>query len=267
MDMAARAAMLRVMSPAILFLMLWAASYAAHLALYFGQGAALTAINRRHPDRRIQKDRRGEKRARVEILQSVKSLTVTSGCVAGGIFVQLQGWTLWPAEGLGWAGWILMFLVAAVLYDAWFYWGHRLMHTKWFYAHHAWHHRSVAPTVWSNYSDSLADAFAMQSFYLVAPMLLPVPPSVLVASRLWDHVNGQIGHSGFEYFADSSTRAPSPMVCVTFHDQHHAHFRYNFANFFSLWDRLCGTLHPDYDRKVDSFARHGRPASPQGEAE
>ena len=40
------------------------------------------------------------------------------------------------------------------------------------------------------------------------------------------------------------------MVCVTFHDQHHAHFRYNFANFFSVWDRLCGTLDPRYDQDV-----------------
>jgi sterol desaturase/sphingolipid hydroxylase (fatty acid hydroxylase superfamily) len=40
------------------------------------------------------------------------------------------------------------------------------------------------------------------------------------------------------------------MVCVTFHDQHHEHFDYNYANFFSFWDRLCGTIHPTYDETV-----------------
>jgi sterol desaturase/sphingolipid hydroxylase (fatty acid hydroxylase superfamily) len=240
--------------PIATFLVFWAVSYGAHLALYFGQGAILVAINRRHPGRRIQKSRRGEERARAEMIASVRSLVITSGCVAGGVFAQTAGLTLWRAGG-GWLAVLLWLPALAILYDAWFYWGHRLMHTKALYRHHLPHHKSVAPTVWSNYSDTLADAFAMQSFYLVLPVLLPVPPVALVLARLWDHVNGQIGHSGFEYFADRSTRYPSPMVCVTFHDQHHEHFRHNFANYFSLWDRLCGTLHPDYDRKVASWGR------------
>lgn len=237
--------------PSLLLLLgLWAASYAAHLALYFGQGVLMVALNRRRPERRIQPARRGEERAREEILQSVKSLTVTSGCVAGGIWAQLAGVTLWPAGAPGPLGFLLLLALSAVLYDAWFYWGHRLMHTRALYRHHLPHHRSVAPTVWSNYSDTLPDAFAMQSYYLVAPMLLPIPPAVLALHRLLDHVNGQIGHSGFEYFAGPGARFPSPMVCTTFHDQHHEHFRYNYANFFSFWDRVCGTLHPDYDRRV-----------------
>ena len=240
------------------FLGFWAASYLAHLALYFGQGCILTRINARHPDRRIQQGRQGEDRVRGEIIQSVKSLTVTSGCVAGGLFLQHQGWTIWPPLPVSWITVPIMLVVSIILYDTWFYWGHRLMHTRALYKHHFLHHRSVAPTVWSNYSDSLIDALAMQSYYLIAPLLLPIPGVVLVIHRLWDHINGQIGHSGFEYFADRTTRYPSPMVCVTFHDQHHEHFRYNYANFFSFWDRLCGTLHPGYDRQVASY--DGKPA-------
>ena len=230
---------------------LWAAVYAATVALYFGQGGLLIWINNRNPERRIQKNRRGEKRARMEIIQSLKSLIVTCGCLAGGLWLQWMGWTLWAPLELTWWSAILMFGVSIVLYDAWFYWGHRLMHWKPLYKHHFLHHKSVAPTVWSNYSDTMTDAFAMQSYYLIAPIFLPIPSLVLVAHRVWDHINGQIGHSGFEYFADRTTRFPSPMVCVTFHDQHHEAFNYNFANFFSFWDRVCGTLHPDYDAKVE----------------
>ncbi|MEM9011746.1 MAG: sterol desaturase family protein [Pseudomonadota bacterium] len=235
------------------FLAIWAAVYAATVAAYFGLGNLLIWVNNRHPERRIQPLRRGEKRAREEILNSLRSLIVTCFCLAGGIFVQLQGWTLWQAGPLlSW--WTLVwFAVSVVAFDTWFYWGHRLMHSKRLYKFHFLHHRSVAPTVWSQYSDGEVDAFVMQSFYLFAPMILPLHPLVLIAHRTWDHINGQIGHSGFEYFADQTTRFPSPMVCVTFHDQHHEHFRYNYANFFSFWDRLCGTLHPDYDTKVQSY--------------
>ena len=143
-----------------------------------------------------------------------------------------------------------MLLLSIVLYDAWFYWMHRLMHTKALYRFHSLHHQSIAPTVWSNYSDSYTDAFGMQAFYLLAPLLLPIPPVILIIHRVLDHINGQIGHSGFEFFADRLTRAPSPMLCVTFHDQHHQYFNYNFANFFSVWDRICGTIHPEYDKTV-----------------
>ncbi|MDJ0929945.1 sterol desaturase family protein [Breoghania sp.] len=52
------------------------------------------------------------------------------------------------------------------------------------------------------------------------------------------------GHSGFEFWASPASRAPSPMVCVTFHNQHHSRFKYNYANFFSLWDRLMATIDP-----------------------
>ena len=234
-------------------LMIWAAVYGATVAGYFGLGAALDALNRRNPARRIQQARRGEDRARVEIVQSLKSLTVTCFCLAFGLWAQARGWGLFAPLELSVWSFAGMFLVSIVLFDAWFYWGHRLMHWRPLYRHHLWHHRSVAPTVWSNYSDTLPDAFAMQSYYLIAPLVLPIPAAVLIAHRIYDHINGMIGHSGFEYFADRSTRFPSPFVCTTFHDQHHEKFRYNYANFFSFWDRAMGTLHPGYDAKVAEF--------------
>ncbi len=40
---------------------------------------------------------------------------------------------------------------------------------------------------------------------------------------------------------------------MTFHDQHHSRFRYNYANFFSFWDRVMGTLDPKYDAAVKGF--------------
>lgn len=236
-------------------LLIWAAVYGATVAGYFGLGIALDALNRRNPARRIQQTRRGEDRARVEIMQSLKSLTVTCFCLAFGLWAQARGWGLFAPLELSVWSFVGMFAVSIVLFDAWFYWGHRLMHWRPLYRHHLWHHRSVAPTVWSNYSDTMVDALAMQSYYLIAPLVLPIPPAVLIAHRVYDHVNGMIGHSGFEYFADRTTRFPSPFVCTTFHDQHHEKFRYNYANFFSFWDRAMGTLHPGYDAKVAEFAR------------
>lgn len=237
------------------FLALWAACWAITFALYIGFGSIFQWFAHRHPERRIQASRRGEKRKRKEIRQSAWSLTATCFCLAGGLFAQYKGWTLFAPLELSWWSVPLMFAVSIVAFDTWFYWGHRLMHWGPLYKHHQYHHRSVAPTVWSNYSDTLVDAFVMQSYYLWAPLILPIPPLVLVGHRLYDHFNGMIGHSGFEFAASSWTRIPSPMVCTLFHDQHHSHFKTNYANFFSFWDRVMGTIDKDYDTGVKRWMK------------
>lgn len=242
------------MSTLLEFLALWLAVYVVTFGLYLGFGAAFQLYAHRHPERRIQANRRGEKRKWKEIRQSAWSLTATCFCLAGGLFAQWKGWTLVAPLELSWWSVPLMFAVSIVAFDAWFYWGHRLMHWGPLMKHHQYHHRSVAPTVWSNYSDTLPDAFIMQSYYLWVPFILPIPPEVLIAHRLYDHFNGMIGHSGFEFAASKWTRIPSPMVCTLFHDQHHSHFNYNYANFFSFWDRVMGTLHRDYDRGVERWS-------------
>eukprot|EP00873_Tetraselmis_striata_P026093 jgi/Tetstr1/446357/TSEL_033899.t1 len=241
------------------YLMYFAAVYAATVVIYFATGIGVTLVNRRNPERRIQKDRNGDKRMWVEIRSSMSALVVSAAMLAFGWFAQVRGWTIAPLE-VSWWSLPLMFAVSMVLYDAWFYWGHRLLHLKMFYRWHAPHHRSVAPTVWSNDSSTAVDTMIEHGYYLVVWFVLPIPALALFAQRLFDQVSGMIGHSGFEYFASPSSRWPSPMICTSFHDLHHSTFRYNYGNFFSLWDRMMGTVHPGYDAMVQEFEGAGEPA-------
>ena len=234
------------------FALLLAAIYAATVALYFALGYGITWLNDRNPERRIQKSRRGEIRKAVEIRQSIESIFVTCLVVTIGIFAQQQGWALTPWT-LTWWNAVPLFLFCMVLFDAWFYFAHRLLHTKPFYRFHALHHRSVAPTVWSNDSIGHVDTAMSQGFYMVIVFLVPFPAVILLLHRAFDQINGTFGHAGFEYFASKTARYPSPMLCTTYHDQHHAEFRYNYANYFSFWDRVCGTISPVYDKRVDDF--------------
>jgi len=234
------------------FCVIFAATYGVFVALYFLVGFFFDWLNAKHPDRRIQKNRRGEERRWQEMRSSVLSLFVTCFCLVFGIFAQRQGWTIAPVAI--WSWWSIPLLVLSiVLFDGWFYFAHRLMHTKVLYPYHLEHHRSVAPTVWSNYSDNPVDAFAQQSYFLFVMFFVPIPWQLLALQRIYDHFNGMIGHSGFEYFAGRMARWPSVLVCTVFHDQHHSAFNYNFSNFFSFWDRVLGTLHPRYDEMVEVF--------------
>lgn len=233
---------------------LLAVIYGATVALYFTLGYGITWLNRRNPERRIQKNRRGDKRKAVEIRFSMASILVTSLSVSIGLFLQHKGWALTPWEFSWWTA-VPLFILCMVLFDTWFYFAHRLLHTRPFYKYHLDHHRSVAPTVWSNDSIGLVDTAMSQGFYAVVVFIVPFPPVMLLAHRLFDQINGTFGHAGFEYFASKTSRYPSPMLCTTYHDQHHAEFKYNFANYFSFWDRVMGTISPVYDQRVEALEK------------
>lgn len=238
--------------PLLTFLMLLAAVYGATLALYFIYGLGITWLHRRNPARRIQKNRRGDKRMWADIRQSIVSILVTSTSVSFGLFSQHMGWAPAPWK-LTWWNALPLFFLCMVISDLWFYAMHRLLHTRLFYKHHAWHHRSVAPTAWSHDSMTIVDTALSQAHHALMVFIIPFPPLLILANRAYDQINGSFGHAGFEYFAAPSARFPSPMLCVFFHDQHHSEFRYNYGNYFSFWDRVFGTIAPDYDQRVKAM--------------
>lgn len=233
----------------------------ASLALFFATGTWLTWLNRRNEDRRIQR-RKGEHRIAKDIRSSVGELTVSAALFATGVALREQGYGVTPYEG--WLATVVAFALLLLAYDTWFYWTHRLLHTKWFYRFHAPHHKAVAPTAWSNDAGGSVDTVIAQGFFLWATVLTPAPLVALFAHRAFDQVTGMIGHCGFEHFADKSMRRPFPLICTIYHDQHHSSFHYNYANYFSWWDRWLGTVHPKYDRLVEE--REARLSAPrQGE--
>ena len=244
---------------AVELVVVWALTYALVFLSYLAFGFAFSAWSARHPERKIQTRRHGAVRRNREIRASARSLVVTCGCFALGITLAMNGVRLFEPWALAWWSAPLMFAASVVLFDTWFYWAHRLNHFGPFKKWHVLHHQSVAPTVWSNYSDTVFDAFSQQSFFLFMPLLTPFPIEIFIAHRVFDHFNGMVGHSGFEVAAGKTSRAPWPLASVTFHDMHHATYNYNFANHFSFWDRLMGTIHPDYDRRVEAWEDAAKP--------
>ena len=56
------------------------------------------------------------------------------------------------------------------------------------------------------------------------------------------------------------SKRPWPFISALHHDLHHQRFTVNFANQFSIWDRVFGTLDKDYDSMAGEIARGGAPA-------
>lgn len=228
-------------------------------------GLFFEVMNARHPERRIQKDRVNRRKWQ-ELKQAPVSILTLSACFAFGLFAQRQGWTIPPLE-LSWWSAPLTLVASVLLYDAWFYWVHRLLHSRLFYRFHALHHKSVAPTVWSNHHESFVEALLNQAFYALIVFVLPIPWQVLVLQKVYDQISGMLGHAGFEHFASPAGRSPWPLASTVFHDQHHGSFRFNYGHTFSLWDRWMGTLHPRYDDTLKSFEGSGSVPAPARHAE
>jgi Delta7-sterol 5-desaturase len=235
------------------------AVYALLVATYVVSCLVVTRLNRRMPDAKIQARETAANLVRRDRRQSFVSLAGIAAMFGAGQWAYYAlGWGFAAPDSI--AGTILSALASLVLFDTWFYWFHRLIHSRWLYRRvHRWHHMTVTPVVWSNNSDRLIDNLFLQSYWLAAHFLFPVAPVVLLAHKLYDQVTGVVGHSGWEH-AGSWSLPPSPLVGVTHHDQHHRYFRCNYATHFSLWDRLMGTLHPEHDAELTRNIRRSETA-------
>lgn len=225
-----------------------AAVYGALLATYVITCLIVTRLNRRAL--KIQPFRQTApsqiRRDRKQSMLSLAVIAVMLGC--GHWTYTALGWGFRPLPGIG--GTVLSLIASLLLFDTWFYWFHRLIHSRFLYRRvHRWHHLTITPVVWSNNSDRLVDNLFLQSYWFVAHLLIPIAPAVLLAHKIYDQITGVIGHSGYEH-GGSWCWPPAPLVGVTHHDQHHQFFRCNYATHFTWWDRIMGTLHPDHDGEL-----------------
>jgi len=233
----------------------WATVYALLLIVYFVTGWLFFSNDPARADK-IQVGRAlPPEKVRRDIVQSVRSLASIALMFAIGhtLYTKFDiGLVAWPTSVWSVVG---SFLLSMLAYDTWFYWMHRLLHTKPFYRRiHRWHHLSLPSVAWSNNSDTFVDNLFLQSYWLAAHLIVPVAPVVLLVHKLYDHISGIIGHSGVEH-GGGITYPPSPFNSVTHHDQHHRYFNCNYSPHFTIWDRLMGTLHKTHDEEVKANLR------------
>ena len=79
-----------------------------------------------------------------------------------------------------------------------------------------------------------------------------------------------MGHAGFELMPRwwLSSRFTNWINTTTHHDLHHAgSFNHNYGLYFTWWDKMMGTEHPDYHAKfAEVVGRSAEPTNPEGVA-
>jgi lathosterol oxidase len=162
----------------------------------------------------------------------------------------------------GWIYAILAFPLMLLMHDTYFYWAHRLMHHRiLFKAFHLTHHRSTNPSPWAAYAFHPLEAIVESLIFVIFLFTIPVHTIHLTLFFIFSLIYNVYGHLGFEIYPKGFNRHwfGKWMNTSTCHNQHHQYFKGNYGLYFTIWDRLMGTLRKDYDEKFDQVTERACP--------
>ena len=137
----------------------------------------------------------------------------------------------------------LRFVVYLVAADFGHYWIHRLVHTRYLWRVHKWHHSPTYMYWLGGVRATVPQQFLVNIPYILAyPLLLPVPwwmaiglGAFFAAQNDWMHMNCTWRSRWLEWL----------VVTPRYHHIHHSadpqHYEANMGNMFTIWDRLFGT--------------------------
>ncbi|MEO7924789.1 MAG: sterol desaturase family protein [Chitinophagaceae bacterium] len=149
---------------------------------------------------------------------------------------------------------VLAFPIMALMHDTYFYWMHRLMHhPSVFRIIHLVHHKSTNPSPFAAYAFHPMEAIVEAGIFLVFVFTIPVHLYHLLFFFLFMIVYNVYGHLGWELYPKGFSKHWLGKWVNTSvnHNLHHQYFKGNYGLYFLFWDRLMGTIRPDYDEAFD----------------
>ena len=156
---------------------------------------------------------------------------------------------------------VLAFPLMLLMHDTYFYWAHRLMHHPFlFKKFHLVHHRSTNPSPWTAYAFHPLEAVVESLIFVIFLLTIPIHSIHLMTFFVFSLVYNVYGHLGFELWSKGFNKHwlgkwLNTSVC---HNQHHQYFKGNYSLYFTIWDRIMGTLREDYDKKFDEVKGKNR---------
>lgn len=147
-------------------------------------------------------------------------------------------------------------LLMILVHDTYFYWTHRLMHSRPIYRFvHRVHHLSTNPSPWAALAFHPLEAIIEGSVIAFMAFLFPVHPLAIGIFLLFMMIYNVYGHLGFELYPRGFTRTWLGKWINTSvnHNQHHQTFQGNYGLYFLWWDRWMGTIHPNYDKLFEAI--------------
>ena len=160
----------------------------------------------------------------------------------------------------GWPYFFSSVLVMIFLHDAYFYWTHRLLHTRFlFKAVHRLHHLPRTPSPLAAYAFSPLEAVVQLGIFPIIVFLIPAHPAALIIFPVWMIVRNVMGHAGYEFFPSWFADVPvlRSLTTAVHHDMHHDQMHGNYGLYFRFWDQWMGTENPLYEERFKEISARG----------
>lgn len=212
----------------------WGHHAVLHLVVYSGRVSALQKykVHKHVPDPTLV-----TKALLSELLGAILQLPVIfftyKHCLAGRM-------TLAWAEVPGLVETTTYVVAWHVIFDTWFYWGHRLLHHPSVYWIHKQHHSFHATVgIAATFSHPIEGVLTGLGSTFAGPFLFPAHITVwwlYFVLRLYETVDA---HCGYDWPWSLWAWCPLHGGCRR-HDFHHSHNKGNYGGFL-VWDWLCGT--------------------------
>lgn len=148
------------------------------------------------------------------------------------------------------------------MHDTYFYWAYRIMHHPWLFKMiHLVHHKSTNPSPWAAYAFHLFEAIVESLIFVIFLFTIPIHSIHLMTFFVFSLVYNVYRHLGFEIYPKGFNEywLGKWMNTSVSHNLHHQYFKGNYGLYFTIWDRLMGTLRPDYDTAFENLNLREKP--------
>lgn len=170
------------------------------------------------------------------------------------IVMSLVGFELWRRGTIQFSDvplWLdALHLIGFVLFmDLAMFVGHRLAHLRLLYPLvHRFHHRWQEPNAITFFALHPLEILGFGLFWLVALIAVDVSWAAAVGFVVVNVTFGLSGHIGIDPLPDRVRRWPlfNLVATPTFHVHHHADPDTNYGFYLVIWDRLTGSVNPEY---------------------
>jgi sterol desaturase/sphingolipid hydroxylase (fatty acid hydroxylase superfamily) len=195
--------------------------------------------------------------SQLEVALSILTISINTLVTVVGLYLWREGIIRFRTD-VG-PGVLLDIVLLILIMDLAMYILHRVAHIRWLFPWlHRTHHAFDRPRPLTLF---VLNPFETLSFGLLWLAVISVYPASWLGMSVYLALNvlfGVIGHLGVEPLPDRWKRLPllRHLSTSTFHAGHHDDLAYNYGFYTLIWDRLFGTLAPDYDER---FGRMPKP--------
>jgi lathosterol oxidase len=195
-------------------------------------------------DRRLMKHKHFlPNQIRKEIAVTCKSIP-SMGILTTVLFVaEVRGHSLLYSDvnEHGWAYFVFTAFFFLFFTDMCIYFIHRGLHHPSVYKHlHKTHHLWIIPTPFASYAFHPLDGFLQSSPYHLFVFIFPMHKWLYLGAFMFVNFWTTSIH-------DANYKVPDMLKgvinCSAHHTDHHTLFNYNYGQFFTLWDKICGSHH------------------------